>query len=268
MKYIIFATIATLTSVLILSFSGSKTILKPENFTVIKVDGKIRIVKTGKELSTGLLFLDNEKLSFETPESRAAVISSKGGRFVLVPNAKSGKASNLLPAMSNVATRSGALLNTLNIINYFGEDFLLLDSLGINIPSGEFEMNEKNFFYLKYIYQDDTIAKKIPYDGQDLILSAKNIYTIDSELVEVPEKSEVKLYYTRGTTNKGVYLTSFILWTPSKEQLKTELSIIKNSMSKQSADEKREAIMAYLYQFYGSLQKKNIEDWMESNFNI
>ncbi len=268
MKYITYIATVILFTVFILNFSLIDKSIKAENYTVIKVDGKITIIESGKDLSTGVLFFKNDKLSFATPESRAAVISSVGGRFVLVPNAKSGKASNLLPAMSNVATRAGSLLNTLNIINYFGEDFLLLDSLDINISSKEFVMDNQNFFYLKYIYNEDTIAKKLKYNDNTLILSAKDIYTIDGNEMIIPEEGKVSLYYTRGSTNKGVFLTSFNLITPKKETLVSELTIINKALNKKSNEDKVDEFHAYLNEFYGNVQRKNIANWVKQNLEI
>jgi hypothetical protein len=265
MKYIIYTVSILLPLLLILNFTFTEEEVKTESFTVIKVDGKITIIESGKNLSTGVLFQKNEKLSFATQESRAAVISSIGGRFVLVPNAKSGKASNLLPAMSNVATRTGAVLNTLNIINYFGEDFLLLDSIHVPIHSKEFVMNDQNFFYVKYVYENDTIAKKLKFDGKNLILSTRDIYTIDKEPVPIPEASKMMLYYTRATTSKGVFITSFNLKSPKKEVIVSELNIIYQTMKENSEEEKLDALHAYLYEFYGTVNRNNLKLWIENN---
>ena len=87
-----------------------------DSYKVIKVDGRIIFQTSGKDMHTGDQFASNEKLNFKSQDSRAAVISKQKGRFVLTPSTKSSSASKLLPAMNNVSSRAGALINAIDLL--------------------------------------------------------------------------------------------------------------------------------------------------------
>jgi len=266
MKKIIFAAsigLGILTTSFVLSKSNSVVV---DNYKVIKVDGKITYVKTGKNLITGDLFASNEKITFGTKESRAAVISKLKGRFVLTPDSKGGKAANLLPAMSNVSTRAGALISNIDLKNHFSENYLLLDALELEIKKELYPMNDNNFFYLQYTLDGENIAKKLSFkDGNILELTAKEIYTIDGREVAIPESMPMVIYYRNHSEKKSTKISSFNLVTPNTENLKQELQVITAEVKDKSKENLKNEITAYLYEFYGKPQKANVSEWLETN---
>lgn len=239
-----------------------------DNYTVIKVDGKITYVKNGKDLITGDLFAVSEKLKFGTQESRAAVISSINGRFVLTPDAKGGDAVNLLPAMSNVATRSGALINALDLKNHFSENYLLLDEMELKINSEVYPMNNNNFFYLQYEMNGEIIPKKLSHNDDKLELTAKEIFTVDGKAQPVPEKTKMSLYYRDDANKKSTKISEFTLVVPNTDELKVELKVILGEMKSKDDETLKSEITAYMYEFYGKPQKENLEDWLSKNFTF
>ncbi len=239
-----------------------------DNYKVIKVDGKITYVKSGKDLLTGDLFASNEKLTFGTQESRAAVISSVNGRFVLTPDAKGGSASNLLPAMSNVATRSGALINALDLKNHFSENYLLLEEMELKINSEVYPMDKDNFFYLQYELNGESIPKKLNFHDDVLELTAKEIYTVDGKSLPIPEKTKMAIYYRNNSIKKSTKISEFFLISPNSENLKLELGVILDELKAKDSETKTNEITAYLYEFYGKPQKENLKDWLSKNMSL
>ena len=76
------------------------------DYIVIRVNGTILIQKTSEILKQGVVFNGNDELKFKSTNARAAVINSKKGRFILMPNNNNiayAKA-NLTPAMSNISS--------------------------------------------------------------------------------------------------------------------------------------------------------------------
>ena len=67
-----------------------------DKYKVIRVDGQIIFQRTKSDMKKGDIFLPGTKLSYKTPQSRAAVISSLKGRFVLSPSEKGQ--TKILPA--------------------------------------------------------------------------------------------------------------------------------------------------------------------------
>jgi hypothetical protein len=247
----------------------SETLPAADNFKVIKVDGKISFVKTGKAMLTGDQFLSDEKLSFATQDARAAVISKINGRFVLTPDAKGGTAVNLVPAMSNVDTRSGALVNALDLKNHFSERYLLLKELELKINKDVYPMNANNFFYLQYEYNGEKVAKKLDKFKEDVLeMTASYIFTIDGKAVAIPRETKVALYYRDDVNKKSNKINDFVLVVPNDSELVDEIKIILADLGNKTMEEKKAEISAYLYEFYGKPQKENLDDWLKNNMGI
>lgn len=223
---IVFAISLILTGLFITNFVMEKESTAIDNYKVIKVDGKIMYEKSGKNMTTGDLFASNEKLSFLTQESRAAVISPVKGRFVLTPNYVAGAASNLLPAMSNVATRSGALNSSFDLKNHFQGDYLILEEQKVTLNIESFPLSEKTFFYLQYDLKGETIAKKLKHQNGSIILNSQEIYTIDGVKMPIPLKIKMSLYYKIDKENKTTKISDFVLIAPDNDNLKSEISIL------------------------------------------
>ena len=79
---VLFVTVSNMDSV------QSKKLAGTDKYKVIKVDGKIVFEQTREEMKKGDVILSGMALSFQTPQSRAAVISSLKGRFVLSASEK------------------------------------------------------------------------------------------------------------------------------------------------------------------------------------
>jgi hypothetical protein len=218
-----------LTTLFATNFIVDKNKIPVESFKVIKVDGKIVYEKSGKNMVTGDLFASNEKLSFLTQESRAAVISPISGRYVLAPNPIAGAASNLLPAMSNVATRSGAINSTFDLKNHFQGDYLIMEEQLVAINIESFPLSDKTFFYFQYEIKGEKILKKLKtrglltpkkevkakWNAGDLLLKATKIQekrTPKSRAIDA-KLNNSKMFDAKTLTKK-----QFMLWkrNPSK----------------------------------------------------
>jgi len=75
-----------------------------DKYKVIRLDGHIIFQRTNSDMKKGDIFLPGTELSFKTQQSRAAVISSLKGRFVLSASEKGQ--TKILPAANNISSRS------------------------------------------------------------------------------------------------------------------------------------------------------------------
>jgi len=239
-----------------------------DSYKVIKVDGKITYVKSGVNLATGDNFKSSEKLTFDTDDSRAAVISKLKGRFVLTPSAKGGKAANLLPAMSNVSTRGGAMINAMDLKNHFSENYLLLDELELKVNSDSYPMNNNNFFYLQYELNGEVIPKKLKHTGDVLEFTASDIFTVDGKQLPIPLKTDMSIYYRDNINKVSKKISSFTLVVPNTENLKQELGIIVSELKDDSKENSTKEITSYLYEFYGKPQSANVDYWLEKEMGF
>jgi biopolymer transport protein ExbD len=242
-----------------------------DKYKVIKVNGQIQIKKTGKNLSQGDEFAPNTPLDFKTAESRAAVISSSKGRFVLTADNNS-KGSNLVPAMNSVATRSGAIINMIDLKNVFSENYVIIDEVRLKIGKDAFPMVEgEKFFYVEYEYNGEVIPKILKHVGDTLILSRKEIFTIDGKAVENPSVTELKLYYrdeTKGDLGESTPISTFNAVFPDNKSLKEEVKIILDELAKKTEKQKLEDVLSYINEFYGKPDKDNVKTFLSEQFGL
>ena len=127
------------------------TTLFSQVYKVIKVNGSILYKKNEVPLRKGNSFNAGEEFLFKTTNSRATVIQPGKGRFILKPdndNLAYAKA-NLAPAIGNVSSRAGALVNRLDLENYFKGNCVIIDKIKLKISNKEFPMDDNHIFYIR-----------------------------------------------------------------------------------------------------------------------
>jgi len=240
-----------------------------DKYKVIKVNGQIQIKKTGKNLSQGDEFATNTALDFKTTESRAAVISSSKGRFVLTADNNSSKGSNLVPAMNSVATRSGALINMIDLKNVFSDNYVIIEEVRMKIGKDAFPMiKEEKFFYVDYEYNGEVISKMLKFSNDTLIMSKSDIFKIDGKAIENPYSIEIKLYYRNELKEESTPINTFNAVFPEKNALKQELKIILDELAKKTEKQKFDDVLSYINEFYGKPDKENVKSFLITHFNL
>jgi hypothetical protein len=238
-----------------------------DKYKVIKVNGAISYKQSGKSLSQGDVFSPTQKLIFKTTESRAAVISRSKGRFILSAKANTSS-SSLLPAMNNISSRAGALLNKIDLENHFKGNYLVLDRVELEISEKSFPMDANNFFYMQYTYNGETINKKLNNDGNKLIIDKSQLLKVDDKAIERADSPQMKLWYMKGAEKKSVKINEFTPVFPNLSELKVEMEIILSELDGKSEQEKIDESTAYLNEFYGKPQKESLETWLKGNFKL
>ncbi len=232
-----------------------------DTYTVIKVDGAITYEKNGKDMTRGDKFAENEKLNFKTDASRAAVISKIKGRFVLTPKKSNTSRSNLLPAMSNISSRKGEILNSVDMKAYFNKNVLLLEKSEVKIMVKDYPQDEDNFFYLMFDHNGESVAKKLNFSGNDVILERDSIFRVDGKAIEVKTSTPVVLYHRNASEKKSIKISEFNLVAPNLKDLVAELKIVKEEDNdKDFLPDAR----AYLTEFYGKVDADELSMWLKS----
>ena len=245
--------------------SGAVPTVDEDNYRVIKINGQISYVRSGKNMAQGDVFSPKEKLKFKTDASRAAVISKTAGRKILSPKNGVKSKATLLPAMNNISSRSGALINAIDLKNHFSGNYLVLEESRLQISDKGYPMNDDSFFFIRYIYEGETINKKLAYDGDKLIINKEELFKVDGEPIDPTAITECELYYRAGS--KNTLIGSFNPVFPETEALKKEVSIIMQELSGKTEDEKIEELTSYLNEYYGKPDRDNLRNWLAANFD-
>ena len=261
---LLFILIVTASIAIGMSFEVGKKVDKKTNYKVVKVNGRILFVKKGTDMKMGDVYIAGTSLRFITTTSRAAVMN-KSVRFVIQSNAK-GKVK-VLPATSNVTSRAGALINLIDLQNHFSGRYLMFDSEKLQIGKEAFPMDKQHFFYVKYKYKEESIAKRLDYENNYLKINKEDLFKVDGKSIKVEEK-EMTLYYRNDIEKKSFKINTFIPVFPDLEILKMEVTVLLSESGKLTSDQKLVQVTSYLNEFYGKPQKDNLINWLEKEFDL
>ncbi len=244
-----------------------------DKFTVIKVSGSIVIQRTGSELNIGTAFAQNEDLLFKSVVSRAAVINPQRGRYLLTADNNAefmNSKSNFLPSSEKISARgAGVILNPNDLKNYFEGNYVILDQVKIKLNPEVFPMNDKKYFYIRYMYKNETINKKLAFSSDTLFITKTELLAIDGKQLPNPEISEMKLMYMEeGLNYVSTPICVFTPVFPDFEQLKQEVQIIMDQMKNKSYNEKLLEITSFINDFYGKPDQDNLKEWLRFNMSF
>ena len=246
-----------------MDFSDASRLAESDKFNVITVQGKILFKTSGEEMKRGDIYISGTRLDFISNSSRAAIVNKSKGRFVLTGSSK-GKIK-VLPAVNNMSSRSGALLNVVDLKKHFSDRYLILKRSEVQVGSSVFPMDKDNFFYLTYTHNGEEIAKKLKHEGDFLILDKYEIYKIDGK--EIPyEEKEMTLYYRQD--GKGSKINTFTPVFADVDVLKEEVGLLIETLDDMPNDQKIKEITSYLVDFYGTPYKNNLSSWLKAEFEL
>lgn len=234
-----------------------------ERYKVIHVNGKIIIKKTGNDMKRGDYYIAGTLLDFKTKDSRAAVIHKEKGRFVL-SGASKGQVK-VLPAANNISSRGGALINIIDLKNYFDERICILDETRFQIGKESFPMNNSKFFYLTFEHNGEKINKRLAFENDFLIINKKEVFKVDGDPIPYEEK-EMTLYYKEDGKSKKI--NKFTPIFPDMVDLKEEISLLLEMIDDESVGKKQDEVAAHLNEFYGKIGALDVNMWLSDEFGI
>ncbi len=248
----------------------SLNLFAQDNYKVIKVNGSIMVQKSNSELQRGSVFDANDELNFKTSNARAAVINPGKGRFILMPN-NSNVAyarANLTPSMNNISSRAGAIINKIDLSNYFSDNYVIIEKSYIKVSSSTFKMDDDNFFYIQYNYKGEDIPKKLKYKNDTIIINKTELFTIDGWPITNPNISKMELMYMSKEKGGSIYISSFNPIFPDSKELLSEIDLIIETVNNKSKEDKVKEVTGYINEMYGKIDKENVEIWLVENGKI
>ena len=241
---------------------------KIDVYSVIKVMGNIKNA-SNKALATGDKVLSDEKLFFANDQCKAALISKEKGRLMLIATSSGKVSEGLMPALSNVSSRSGALNNAIDLMNHFVGKYLILSSYEVEINATTFPMNENKFFFLRFSYKGEEISKKLSFENNKLKMSASEILKIDGKSIVLKEGTTAQLVYRNSIDKSSEIIATFEPIFADEKSLKKECQLIVYEIgSVSNAEETRTQIFTYLSENYGKPLHSNFNQWVKTNLGI
>lgn len=257
----------TFSLVVLLSWTASSQDL----FKVINVNGEIFANKANANLESGIEVASDDEFDFIAPNSRAAMINSELGRVILTEqNSEDAFArAAFAPAMTSISTRGTAVASTAELQHLFTGNMIIIDRLELKINSQYYPMDDKNFFYINYIYENEPVNKRLSFKNDIMIVDKAELFSIDGNPIDHSGVENLKLfYYVKQNIPESTLIAEFDMGFVDGEQIKPEVQIIVQELNEKPFDVIITEVHEYLKAFYGVAVRTNLESWLDSEFNV
>jgi hypothetical protein len=240
-------------------------------YTVLSVKGEIISEKTGQPIKEMDEVCATDKLKFSTKDSKAAVLSPEQGRFV-IKFADKKKTNDLVAFVSSVLFAGKENLSTKgmeSLEDEFGDKYFVIGACKIYIDPGEYQVSDKCYFNIKYLFDGKEVIRKLKFEKKNLIFD-NDIFKIDGKIVDQENIENVSLEYFDKEKNKSTKIASFNLEFANEEVLKSEISNFIDILKKAGKDDLSiiSEVKLYINDIYGNVNDGNIRTWLFKNFNI
>lgn len=247
-----------------------------DNYVAVHVRGKILINDNQAVLKMGDKFTDEDKVVFSSANAMAVVMSSSRGRLIL-KNEKSEETSEISylvasivsPTKGQLSTRSGKILNYVDLKNHISqESFVILDTTRIQISNNLYLLDEKHFFFLTYNYNNELINKKLNQDGQEILFD-RMICAIDGKPINAEDINSARLFYYNAEEKVKLEIGSmnlvFIDSIMLKKQLQFLIDVNDQPIDLQSSSWVTE-FQGFISDSYGFVSKESVQNWINKNY--
>ncbi len=242
-------------------------------YKVITVNGEIMATKAKLTLQNGVEVKSDDNFDFVKPNSRAALINSEYGRVVLTETnaAQAFAKAAFAPAISTVSSRAASMTTLADLKGFFSGNMLIIDKLEQKVDVSTFPMNEQQHFFVRYTYNNETINKKLLFNGDKVIINPDEIFAIDGKPISNPEQiSEITLFYYNNSNNapESILINSFRPVFVKTADIKGEVKTIVDEFKSKNYETIISEVYDYLNNFYGYMEKEEMEKWLSNNFEL
>lgn len=251
-----------------------------EQYWVVFLKGNVVRTDSEKALKVGDKIASDAKLKFSAKDAYAVVMGSKG-KFTLRPELNKAKPnefvafvnSALLPVKSTgrLSTR-GEEAGISDLGAYFGADSFAFigNQYAIRLDPKKYELSDLKFIIYRYEFMGTVISKKIAFEGSDLIIDEKALYTTaDGQTIDPASVSKkAELYKFDAATKSSSKITAFKPVFVDPLELQQQLSsVYKFCKEELNADEAKteDELIKFVLDIYGRTDEVLLKKWLREN---
>lgn len=116
------------------------------------------------------------------------------------------------------------------------------------VLNGPYKADNESYYYISYNYNNESINKKLPISGTDIILENKSIFVIDGRKIK-PETIDAQLFFYNATKNERVSLSDSFAITPIDQKIINDY-LTKMNATDLTKSEISEVIIDYILAYY------------------
>lgn len=258
-----------------------QTLCEAQNHTyyVLTMKGSVSSKNMGREFQTGDIISTDDELTFKSEGDMVGLVRSDGKRFVL-KNKTEKKGARLkydeakMIGKTRIEWKNLTLSSLDDLKEYFSEaPFIFLDSVAkVRINPKTYAQNGAQFFYFHFYWKgpngEEEVDKKLEFKKDTLILRQSTIFKVDKKPIEQKDVREYSIvYYNRGELLK---IGQFNVIFPDQDKMISEIRILVDKLKTNNFPPKniQGEVEAYIRQFYGSIDRINLVQWLNRNFGV
>lgn len=243
-----------------------------QTYIVLKVKGEIVNEQTGKLLKEKDELSLNDRVTFRSDKVLAVLYNKDSGRFLLKPMKKfEGEFTEYVYA-SLVKSKGVMDKGLFSLQKEFESPYFVIGEFKFKVNPKEYPITDNSYFFIRYVYQDDTVSKRISFTSDEIIFDKNFIYTIGDKQIDQELVDRVDLYYTYVKNNKQreQLISKFILRFADEEGLKKELESYMELLnaSGKNKDEISEELIAYIVDVYGRTNYDYAKTWLKNTYGL
>lgn len=243
--------------------------LQAQTYYVIHLNGQILNEKTKKDLRIGDKLDSKDKVKFKTDDSKAVLMNSQRGRFVI--EAKAGQTEKemtaylntiIMPLKNNIQL-SVRSTQVSDLKAFFGnENFAIIgEEMLVELDIKNYPIKSDKMFLFRYLTQNgDTVERPIRTDRSWLAFNKNDLFRDD----KFSQNQAVQIWYFDIYENKYDMLASFKLQFLNENELLQELSasveLLKNSNL--TDQELKYELITIVSDLYGKTDPNYLDNWL------
>jgi len=200
-------------------------------YQIIHVKGEISKTASGELLKPGDRLMEDEEITFKSPEAMAAALNPEKGRFII--RADSGQEntvdiiyilkSTITPVRGGMSTRAAGINNAFDLKVYFAEATYVWAGNEIFLPVSRsaFPLDESNYFFLRYQYKGEEINKKVGTEANALLMKQEDVFRVDDKEINPFDVSDYELFYYQSEAEESTLIAEIDFVLISQEVLGT-----------------------------------------------
>ncbi|HUX54216.1 MAG TPA: hypothetical protein VMV56_07375 [Williamwhitmania sp.] len=247
-------------------------------YHVIKLEGSVTNLNSGKTLAPGDVIQASDRLAFESANASIIAIGDNRTKYILrMPKMENADKPDLILLASQAATavksRNAFKTRAFNpdqkevsdLKQYFGSDrfSIIGDQVNITLSEQKYPLNNSVIIFY-YKVKDKPISKRLKYDQQTISIESDKLKEVRGEMINTNEIENVVVYdYSSPQDYKEI--TSFNLLFVNNADLEKEFNTIIPILRSQKMDDKgiKEYLVDYYVDFYGLTDSKALSAFID-----
>lgn len=247
-------------------------------YHVIKLEGSVTNLNSGKILAPGDVIQASDRLAFESANASIIAIGDNRTKYILrMPKMENADKPDLILLASQAATavksRNAFKTRAFNpdqkevsdLKQYFGSDrfSIIGDQVNITLSEQKYPLNNSVIIFY-YKVKDKPISKRLKYDQQTISIESDKLKEVRGEMINTNEIENVVVYdYSSPQDYKEI--TSFNLLFVNNADLEKEFNTIIPILRSQKMDDKgiKEYLVDYYVDFYGLTDSKALSAFID-----